>query len=70
MKQTFSAIVWWRRLFAFISVVMATLYFRDAFGDGPVAPNAIKGGVWVVFALAVLVLELRARRHRAAVTQE
>jgi len=70
MKLSTSAMVWWRRLFAVIGVVMATLYLRDAFGAGPVMANAIKGGIWVALVIYALVLEMLARIQAASPAQE
>jgi hypothetical protein len=53
---------WWRWLFVVLGLVMATLYLRDAFGEGPLISNTIKGSVWVALVVLVIVLELLEKR--------
>lgn len=53
---------WFRLAFMVIGIVMAALYFYDATTTGVVAPNVIKGSLWVLLIIVTAVVDARSRR--------
>ena len=54
---------WCRSAFVVIGIVMSAFYFYDASTTSVVAPNVIKGSLWIILVLLTVALDVRLRRR-------
>lgn len=58
MKTASALLIWTRRAFGLVAIIMASLYIRDALADESFVSNVTKGGLWLIAVAAVLVVEI------------